>query len=42
MFEDTYWGDQLGYEYVLTNGNKAPVYGAVQQLRCNMGFNPPC
>lgn len=42
MLQDSYWGDQLGYEYVNTNGNVAQVFSTVQQLRCKWGFLPTC
>jgi hypothetical protein len=40
MLQDPTWGDQDGYEYVLSNGQTALVFGAVQQLRCSAGFGP--
>lgn len=42
MLQDAVWGDQDGYEYVSTSGSVAPVFTAVQQLRCAAGFAPPC
>ena len=42
MLQDAVWGDQDGYEYVSTNGDVAPVFTAVQQLRCAQGITPPC
>ncbi len=40
MLQDATWGDTDGYEYVMMNGQTAPVYTAVQQLRCSLGFGP--
>eukprot|EP01084_Bolivina_argentea_P109202 195169_1 len=38
MLQDSYWGDQIGFEYVLTNGQKVDVYTETNKLRCNLGF----
>ena len=38
MLQDSYWGDQVGFEYVLTNGAKQAVYTQTNQLRCDLGF----
>lgn len=40
MLQNIKWGDQKGFEYVKTNGNKVPVFSAVQQSRCMHGFGP--
>lgn len=40
MLQDATWGDQDGWEYVMTNGQIMPVYNEVQQLRCSLGFGP--
>lgn len=33
---------RYGYDYVDTNGQKEPVFGAVQAQRCKAGFPPGC
>jgi hypothetical protein len=38
LFRDGYWGDQLGYAYVRTDGTKLPIYNKVTQLRQSKGF----
>lgn len=40
MLQDATWGDKDGFEYVKTNGQVAPVYGAVATLRKQQGYGP--
>ncbi len=40
--QDATWGDQDGWEYVMTNGQIMPVYNEVQQVRpLPKCWNPP-
>ena len=40
MLRDAFWGDQEGFGWVLTSGQKLPVFEAIRAMRCNLGFGP--
>ena len=40
ILQDAYWGDQVGFGYIDTDGKKRPVFTDVKDLRCTLGFGP--
>ncbi len=40
MLQDAYWGDQVGFGWVHTDGSKHDVFQTIRAHRCSLGFGP--